>query len=231
MPSLGTLIEEVEAASPSQEPLDLLATASATARDVGDLTDAMLSHFVDRCRRAGHSWAEIGTGLGVTKQAVQKRFTNMRVEPVGWERFTPRARQLVEVHAPAAAAELGHDWIGTEHLLLGFYADPEALAPRILTGFGLERDAVVAGIEQRARLTAPGIGPLTPRAWAALASSVREAVQLGHNYVGTEHELLGLLSGVGGTAAEILTEAGITHDSARSKVVDLLLEIISKRTP
>jgi hypothetical protein len=60
---------------------------------------------------------------------------------------------------------------------------------------------------------------------------VREAVQLGHNYVGTEHELLGLLSGVGGTAAEILTEAGITHDRARSKVVDLLVEIISERTP
>src|SRR5262249_34831640 len=147
MPTLAVLIEEVEASSPTAEPLDQLATASATARAVDETTDSMLSHFVDKCRRAGHSWAEIGTALGVTKQAVQKRFTagQVEAEPAGWARYPPRARRLVREHAPAAAAELGHSWIGTEHLLLGFYAEPDALAPKILLEYGLDRATVVAG--------------------------------------------------------------------------------------
>jgi ATP-dependent Clp protease ATP-binding subunit ClpA len=231
MPTLAALIEEVEESSPTPDPLDQLATASATARAVDDTTDSMLSHFVDKCRRAGHSWAEIGTALGVTKQAVQKRFTvgQIDAEPAGWDRYTPRARRLVREHAPAASAELGHSWIGTEHLLLGFYAEPDALAPKILLHYGLDRDKVVAGITARSGTGASGLGPLTPRAWAALASCAREAVMLGHNYIGTEHQLLALMSGVGGIAAEILAEAGITHDGAREKVVTMLIDMISKQ--
>jgi ATP-dependent Clp protease ATP-binding subunit ClpA len=228
MPTLQSLIEEVEATSPSPEPLDQLATASATAQTVTELTDSMLSHFVDKCRQGGHSWAEIGSALGVSKQAVQKRFTAERVEPASWDRFTPRARRLVEEHAPAAAEELGHSWIGTEHLLLGFYAEPEAVAPKVLVGFGLERDQVVAAIKARFPSAPSGRGPMTPRAWAALASSAREAVMLGHNYIGTEHQLLGLLGGAGGLAAEILEAAGITHDRAREKIVEMLIGMIAK---
>jgi ATP-dependent Clp protease ATP-binding subunit ClpA len=227
-PTLGSLIADVEAAAPTDAPLDLLATAAATVVTINDVTDSVLSHFVDRCRHAGHSWAEIGAALGVTKQAVQKRFTVDRVEPDGWERFTERARRLVQEHAPAAAEELGHAWVGTEHLLLGFYADPAAVAPRVLVGFGLDRDRVVAAITARTKSNPAGRGPLTPRAWAALASCRREAVSLGHNYIGTEHQLLGLLSGVGGLAAEILDEAGITHDRAREKIVELLIQMIAK---
>src|SRR5262245_22338654 len=231
MPSLASLIAEVEAAAPSPEPLDQLATASATVRSLDDTTDAMLSHFVDRARHAGHSWAEIGSALGVTKQAVQKRFTAERVDPTGWDRFTPRARRLVEVHAPAAAEELGHGWIGTEHLLLGFYAEPEAVAPVVLLDMGLDRGAVVAAITERAPTGPPGRGPLTPRAWAALASCTREALMLGHNYIGTEHQLLALMSGVGGLAAEILENAGITHDAARAKIVQRLIDMIKQQAP
>ncbi|MGH8976859.1 MAG: Clp protease N-terminal domain-containing protein [Acidimicrobiia bacterium] len=229
MPTLSSLIEEVEHSAPSTDPLAQLETASATAQQVDEVTDSMLSHFVDKCRRAGHSWAEIGGALGVSKQAVQKRFTTEMLEPQGWDRFTPRARRLVTDHAPAAAESLGHNWVGTEHLLLGFYAEPEAIAPRVLEGFGLDRDTVVAGINRR---IAPGAsstarGPFTPRAWAALASTPREAVDLGHNYVGTEHQLLALF-GVGGVGAEILADADITHDRARAKVVELLIGQIVK---
>ena len=212
MPSLDELITEVRNTAPSAEPLALLETAALHAQRLGELSDAMLSHYVDQARRAGHSWAEIGGALGVTKQAVQKRFTVERAEPAGWGRYTERAKRLVQEHAPAAAESLGHSWIGTEHLLLGFYAEPEALAPRVLVDFGLDREQVVAGIEARVDAAWSGRGPLTPRAWAALASSTREAVMLGHNYVGTEHQLLALLSGVGGVAAEILEAANITHD-------------------
>ena len=133
MPSLAALIEEVEHASPSPEPLALLETASASARNLDDLTDSMLSHFVDKCRRSGHSWAEIGGALGVSKQAVQKRFTSEMIDPEGWDRFTERARRLVTDHAPAAAESLGHNWVGTEHLLLGLLRGsrgPRAPSPR-----------------------------------------------------------------------------------------------------
>ena len=167
MPSLDDLITEVQTTAPSDEPLVLLETAALSAQRLGEQSDAMLSHYVDRARRAGHSWAEIGGALGVTKQAVQKRFTGERTEPVGWERYTERARRLVQEHAPAAAASLGHGWIGTEHLLLGFYAEPEALAPRILLEFGLDRDRVIAGIGARIDNVFSGRGPLTPRVGGA----------------------------------------------------------------
>src|SRR6187200_456355 len=126
MPSLDELISEVRNTAPGPEPLVLLETAALHAQQLGELSDAMLSHYVDQARRAGHSWAQIGGALGVTKQAVQKRFTVERTEPAGWDRYTERARRLVWEHAPAAAESLGHSWIGTEHLLLGFYAEPDA---------------------------------------------------------------------------------------------------------
>ncbi len=71
--TLTSLIEHVEAEAPTAEPLDLLATAASSVDELNDLSDALLSHFVDRCRRAGHSWAEIGTSLGVSKQAVHQK--------------------------------------------------------------------------------------------------------------------------------------------------------------
>jgi hypothetical protein len=230
MPTLGALIEEVEAASPSPEPLAQLATATATAQSVDDVTDAMLSHFVDRARHAGHSWAEIGTALGVTKQAVQKRFTGERLEPLGWERFTPRARRLVQDHAPAAAAELGHNWIGTEHLLLGFFAELDALAPKVLVQLGVDREKVVAGITARIESDASSAQPgFTPRAWTALAGCIGEALSLGHNYVGTEHQLLALLHGVGGVAAEVLADADVTYERALPKVIEHLAGYVAKQ--
>ena len=127
--TLSALIEDVKATAPSRAPLDLLATASSNASEMNDLTDAMLSYFVDRCRFAGHSWAEIGVALGVTKQAVQKRFNHAEMPPM-WERVTPRARRVVELHAPAAALELGHNFVGTEHILLGLYDEAGGIAAK-----------------------------------------------------------------------------------------------------
>jgi ATP-dependent Clp protease ATP-binding subunit ClpA len=230
MPSLGSLIEEVESSAPSHEPLDLLATASATVQSINELTDSLLSHFVDRCRRAGHSWAEIGTALGVTKQAVQKRFTSEPSVPLGWDRYTLRARRVIEQHTPAAAAELGHNYIGTEHLLLGFYGEPEGLAARIIVGFGLDRERVVRAINARVEPGATALPGYTPRAWAAIQSCTREALMMGHNYVGTEHQLLALLGGVGGFAAEILDEANIEYNKVKAEVVKILSGYVAKQS-
>jgi ATP-dependent Clp protease ATP-binding subunit ClpA len=224
-PTLSALIDEVEQTAPSDAPLDLLATASSNVEELTDLTDALLSHFVDRCRRAGHSWAEIGQSLGVTRQAVQQRFSpDKRREPKGYERFTVRARRVLDEHTAAASRELGHVYSGTEHILLGLWGEPEGLAAVALEQLGVTREAVRSAILE---LTPQGtadepLGGFTPRAWVAMGNTVGEAVSLGHNYVGTEHLLLALLGGVGGMGAAILQGFGVDHERARAKVVELL---------
>jgi hypothetical protein len=223
-PNLSSLIEEVEEHTPTGEPLDLLATASSSVEELNDLGDALLSHFVDRCRRAGHSWAEIGQSLGVTRQAVQQRFTGTKRELKGSDRFTDRALKVVNVHAVAAARELGHSYIGTEHILLAQWGEPESVAVLALERMGVTRESVVeaiGAITPRGDATEP-TGGFTPRAWVALGNTVGEAVGLGHNYVGTEHMLLALLGGVGGMAAQILDDRGVDHERARGVVVELL---------
>jgi ATP-dependent Clp protease ATP-binding subunit ClpA len=220
--TLSSLIDDVERRSASLETLDLLATASSTVEQLNDTTDALLSHFVDRSRRAGHSWTEIGVALGVTKQAVQKRFTSERSAPRGWQTFTPRARRVVEVHGPAVAAELGHNYIGTEHLLAGMWGEPEGIAARVLEAAGETRIAVIAAIDARVERGQQGQGGITPRAWAAVENSSRIAQDLGHNFVGTEHLLVSLMTGVGGMAAEILAEHGVTIGEVRTEVDSLL---------
>lgn len=224
-PTLSNLIDEVEQLASSDAPLDLLAAASSSVDELTDLTDSLLSHFVDRCRRAGHSWAEIGQSLGVTRQAVQQRFTPARRrEPANYERFTGRAKSVLEVHVPAVAREMGHSHIGTEHLLLALWGDPECLAVVALEQLGVQRDPIrdaTLAITPAGNATEPH-GGFTPRAWVAVSNTVNEAADLGHNYIGTEHLLLALLGGVGGMAAQVLGERGVDHDTARATVVELL---------
>lgn len=221
--TLSVLIEDVEQRSPTREPLDLLATAAATVEEVSDAADALLSHFVDRTRRAGHSWTEIGAALGVTKQAVQKRFTvEEKRSPRGWERYTDRARAVTSTHAFAAAEELGNNYVGTEHLLLAIWGEPEGIAAKALTSAGLTRDEVVEAIDARIPRGTQGRGGFTPRAWVAIENSAKVAFELGHNYVGTEHLLLSMMTGVGGVADDILGERNVTVDKVRSFVLNEL---------
>lgn len=221
--TLSALIEDVEERSPTREPLDLLATAAATVEEVTDAADALLSHFVDRTRRAGHSWTEIGGALGVTKQAVQKRFTGEeKRNPRGWERFTDRARAVASKHAFVAAEELGNNYVGTEHLLLALWGEPEGIAAKALVDAGLTRDKVAEAIDARVPRGTQGRGGFTPRAWVAIENSSKEALGLGHNYVGTEHLLLSLMTGVGGVADDILHEQNVTIDKVRTFILDEL---------
>src|SRR5918999_3642772 len=98
-PTLQELIETVERDAPSADVLDLLSTASSTVVQLEEVGDAVLGHFVDRCRRHGHSWTEISTALGVSKQAAHKRFS---FTAPTLERFTPRARTAVDAATGAA---------------------------------------------------------------------------------------------------------------------------------
>src|SRR5580704_12977490 len=125
-----------------------------------------------------------------------------------FERFTPRARHSV-VLAQEEARLMRHNYIGTEHVLLGLLGETEGLAARVLSGFGMSLESARAGV---AAIVEPGSKemsghiPFTPRAKKTLELALREALQLHHNYIGTEHILLGLIREGDGVAAQIMKQ-------------------------
>src|SRR5690349_12629354 len=161
-PTLQQLIDTVRTDAADGDDLAQLATAARTAADLEEVADGTLSHFVDVCRRNGRSWSEISKALGVTKQAVHKRFS-----PPTYERFTVRARGALK-GAAAASTRLRHNYVGTEHVLLGLYAEPEGIAAKALTERGLtgdEVEAAIVALTPRGN-TEVGAPPFTPRAAA-----------------------------------------------------------------
>jgi Clp amino terminal domain, pathogenicity island component len=197
-PRLDDLIAGVETAH--SDPLDRVATAVMVAESLDEVADHLVGHFVDRARRAGASWTDIGRSMGVSKQAVQKRFVPK--EPVqDFTRFTPRARNVV-VAAQNEARAAGNAEIRPEHLVLGLLAEPEGLAMQVLASRGVDvdaaRQAAAAALPSPAD-EVPALIPFDGQAKKALELTFREALRLGHNYVGTEHVLLALLELEGGT--------------------------------
>lgn len=221
MVTLDELIRSVQQDAPT--PLEQLSAASETAAVLGELGDSLLNHFVDRCRRSGHTWAEIGEHLGVTRQAAQKRFVPS-IGEVTFERFTMRARAALE-QARGIAVDMGHNYVGTEHLLLSLFQVDGGLAFEALARLGITRAMVEKQVASRTELTTTGsmYNPgFTPRAAKALAEAVNEALDLGHNYIGTEHLLLGLFRGQDSLAKTVLEELGARADAVRAIVVEML---------
>jgi ATP-dependent Clp protease ATP-binding subunit ClpC len=141
-----------------------------------------------------------------------------------FERFTARARRAV-VDAQEEARELNHNYIGTEHLLLGLMREPESVAARALQELKISQDAVrerVIQIIGRGKQEQSGHIPFTPRAKKVLELSLREALQLSHNYIGTEHILLGLIREGEGVAAQVLVKLGGNLGVVREKVIELI---------
>ena len=141
-----------------------------------------------------------------------------------FERFTDRARRVV-VLAQEEARLLNHNHIGTEHILLGLIHEGEGVAYLALTELGISLDAVRAQVEAEIGQGSEAPGghiPFTPRAKKVLELSLREALQLGHNYIGTEHILLGLIREGEGVAAQVLVGLGAGLDRVRQQVVQLL---------
>ncbi len=141
-----------------------------------------------------------------------------------FERFTDRARRVV-VLAQEEARLLNHNYIGTEHILLGLIHEGEGVAAKALESLGISLEAVRAQVEEIIGHggTAPsGHIPFTPRAKKVLELSLREALQLGHNYIGTEHILLGLVREGEGVAAQVLVKLGADLSRVRQQVIQLL---------
>jgi ATP-dependent Clp protease ATP-binding subunit ClpC len=141
-----------------------------------------------------------------------------------FERFTDRARRVV-VLAQAEARMLNHNYIGTEHILLGLVHEGDGVAARALASLDVSLEVVRREVEQfigRGQAAPAGHIPFTPRAKKVLELSLREALQLGHNYIGTEHILLGLVREGEGVAAQVLVALGADLERVRQAVLQLL---------
>src|SRR6187431_304391 len=141
-----------------------------------------------------------------------------------FERFTDRARRVV-VLAQEEARMLNHNYIGTEHILLGLIHEGEGVAAKALESLGISLEAVRSQVEEilgQSQQAPSGHIPFTPRAKKVLELSLREALQLGHNYIGTEHILLGLIREGEGVAAQVLVKLGADLNKVRQQVIQLL---------
>lgn len=213
---LADLIARLDEELPDADPLARITEAQLRAHTLADLGDQLVGHYVGKAKQAGKSWSEIGEAIGVSKQAAQQRHAS---NP--FERYTDRNRHSI-VLAQEAARTNKHDSIGTEHVLLGLLGEPQGLAYEVLLA--------KAGTEQRVRdaieEAMPPAGPkalrghiaFRPESKEAIEQAIRAAADLGHDWVGTEHTLLGLIRAEESTAAQILRDLGFTSDELHEAV-------------
>ncbi|MDF0529519.1 Clp protease N-terminal domain-containing protein [Tsukamurella sp. 8F] len=232
---LDDLIDSVHNLHPGGTPLDHLSDAVLVSDRLGETADHLIGHFVDQARRSGATWTEIGASMGVTKQAAQKRFVPRDVATDfttngPFTRFTDRARRSV-VAAQAGARAAGSPTVGTEHLLVGLLSEPDGFAAKALADAGATEQKILGAIAAEAQPPVDGLPeqiPFDTPAKKAIELTVREALRLGHNYVGTEHILLGLLAAPGTNAYRILADLGVTHEGTEAFVLAALERIVGQ---
>ncbi|MGW5940074.1 Clp protease N-terminal domain-containing protein [Streptomyces celluloflavus] len=224
---LDDLIEAIKKVH--SDALEQLSDAVLAADHLGDIADHLIGHFVDQARRSGASWTDIGRSMGVSKQAAQKRFVPKNPgEPSdldpnqGFSRFTPRARNVV-VAAQNEARAANNGEIGPVHLVLGLLHEPEGLAAIAM----IARDVSLDAVRQAATAALPPAAgevpeliPYDAQARKALELTFREALRMGHNYIGTEHILLALLELENGTG--VLAGLGLEKAAVEAHITSVL---------
>ena len=227
-PTLQELIDTVKADAPTEGVLQQLTQASRTVADLEEVSDSLLGHFVDRCRRSGHSWSEISVALGVSKQAAHKRFSPSPAGAPTFERFTVKARAAL-AGAAEQARRRGETKVGAEHLLLALFEPSDSLAARALAAAGI----TPALVEQQLDLDSLSVArdsaepardpvPFAPATVAALRGALGEALERGHNYIGTEHLLLALYQDEHSPAVEALRRLGASHEQTAARLTEYL---------
>ena len=230
---LDDLIEGIKKAN--DDALSQLEGAVIVADHLGELADHLIGHFVDQARRSGASWTDIGHSMGVSKQAAQKRFVAKGSDDpdldsgAGFSRFTPRARNVV-VLSQEAAHKARNDEIRVEHLILGLLGEPEAVAAKVIQFQGVDldaaREAATAALPDGVE-TMPALIPFDASAKKVLELTLREALRLGHNYVGTEHILLALLEHEDGDG--VLSGFGVDKRTSESRITAMIEEIVRQQ--
>ena len=215
-PRLDDLIAFVRRQQPDASALDRVSIAVLVSERLGEVADHLVGFFVDQARANGASWSDIGGSLGVTKQAAQKRFVprageDAEADSLFWSRFTEPARLAVN-RAEREARASGHDTVDVGHLLLALTADADSRACRAIVALDVPLDAVRSAARERlgaAGGPAPDHLPFSARMKKLRQLTVREALRLGHDHVGTEHILLGLLADEQAAGGGPLTDLGL----------------------
>ncbi len=231
--SLDQLIAFVKAQQPDGGPLDHLADAMGVSAQISEQADALIGHFVDQARRSGASWSQIGASMGVSKQAAQQRF----MPSDAFTRFTPRARNCLGA-AGRLAGSAGTP-VGPPHIAAGLMIDPAGIGAMVLAAAGIDAAALAEAVgagpaESVADIDAAALreGSDAPVFAAAgkgtLKLALRSALKLGHNYIGTEHLLLGVLTADDETATAI-AGLGLTAAAAEHAVVAEIARIQGAR--
>ncbi|MFJ4278612.1 Clp protease N-terminal domain-containing protein [Streptomyces massasporeus] len=212
-----------------EEPLDQLQDAVIAADHLGDVADHLIGHFVDQARRSGASWTDIGKSMGVTRQAAQKRFVPKESNDLdpsqGFNRYTPRARDAVMAAHNASKAARNAEGL-PEHLVLGLLSEPDGLAAKAIVEQGVSLDQVREAATAALPPAVDEVPELVPYGQAAkkvLELTFREALRLGHNYIGTEHILLALLEHENGHG--LLSGLGIDKERTERYVMAVLEKI------
>jgi ATP-dependent Clp protease ATP-binding subunit ClpA len=232
--SLDNLIAFVKSLHPEGDPLENLADAFTVSAQIDDQSDALIGHFVDQARRAGASWSQIGASMGVSKQAAQKRFV-AAWESAEFSRFTQRSRSALAAAARSAAAG-GSGLVDATHLAAGLLREPDGVGAKAIHGAGLNDEQVLAALgvqpagdgEGGTDVAALREMRFTEAGRAALRSALTTALRLGHNYIGTEHLLLGILQAQG-DAAHALIGLGLTADVAERQIAAEFAAIQAQR--
>ncbi len=234
VPSLDEVIAGVIDEAGSAEPLDQLATAVQFRHQLDELADDLLDHFVEQARENGCSWSQIGAALGVTKQAAQQRHVaddsvarrlfgrvfarDRSSRRPSFHRFRVDSRSVVVI-AQEEARALAHNHIGTEHVLLALLRE-DSVAKQALSSVGVSYEAAYDELVKRS-----GRGdvverhlPFTPRVKKVLKLSLREAINLKHNYIGPEHIVLAIARENDGEAMAILGSLGVNATGIRNAV-------------
>lgn len=228
---LDDLIDYVRGQHPDGDALQHLSDAVLVSDQLDEQADHLVGHFVDQARRSGASWTDIGGSIGVSKQAAQKRFVTRSLElpdDATLSRFTDRARR-VTVGASLHARKARHSQIGTEHVLLGLLDEPDGLAAKAIAAQGIAidqvRDAATAVLGPAGDGVPTGHIPFGPDAKKLLQLTLREALRLGHNYIGTEHILLALLRDKDSTGGLVLAGAGVGRKATEQWLIAQLAKL------
>ncbi|WP_182876768.1 Clp protease N-terminal domain-containing protein [Microbispora sp. H10670] len=214
--SLADLIARLDEELPDADHLARISEAQLRAQTLSDLADQLVGHYVGKAKQAGASWSEVGDAIGVSKQAAQQRHA-----PNVFDRFTDLNRHTIVLAQEAARAHK-HDFIGTEHILLGLLGEPRGLAYEVLMAKTESEPRIRDAIEE----AMPPAGPKALRGHIAFRPESKEVIEhasrasadLGHDWVGTEHTLLGLIRAEESPAAQILRNLGFTSDELHETV-------------
>jgi hypothetical protein len=218
------LAELVSKRAASPAPLDRLGAAVLVADELRAQGDELLDRFVAQARGESCSWTEIGTTLGISKQAAHQRFIASEQDAGTWPRNATAVVRAAMVIAQQEARGLGHNYLGTEHALVGLLSQPDGLAAQALAALGVDR----AGVLARAKVVI-GTGweagsdlKVAPRLKRALEIARAHSRALGRRSIDTEHLLLAFCDIDDSVAARLLRELGAPPEAVRAQLAGLL---------